>query len=244
MAINLNTSFRTNTWCTVNPTNVPPICNCKYIKCYADLILNISWICMQRDLAYWAAIHCGPTPLPTFFPLCPGTPIKNLLVHALTALDSHSHQATPDVSSQPSTERLPWEATPTAAAHLTTTACEWLWEYSGQQSGRSSVSQSTAAQCPKCSVETLSFVLLRLLFLCLFFIPFVSFQELTFHWTQGVVWERRGRRQQEKMQRMAWQYMWMGIDVCVSAAVVGLVATGYKKCGLAPLTQKVIGLLG
>ena len=36
----------------------------------------------------------------------------------------------------------------------------------------------------------------------------------------------------------------MGIDVCVSAAVVGLVATGYKKCGLAPLTQKVIGLLG
>jgi hypothetical protein len=42
---------------------------------------------------------------------------------------------------------------------------------------------------------------------------------------------------------MAWQYMCIGIGACVSAAVVGLVATGYQKCGLALLTQKVIGLL-
>ena len=78
-------------------------------------------------------IHRGPSPLPTFFPLSTGTPIKNLLVHALTALDSHSHQATPDVSSQPSAERLPRQAKPIIAAHLSTSngLCERV---TGQQS--------------------------------------------------------------------------------------------------------------
>lgn len=136
---------------------------------------------MQRELAccecYSPWSHASATPFSLW---AREQQLKNLLVHALTALDSRSHHTGHLI---PAVDCLAGQ--PITAGHLTTTACDWgcAWEC---ESDRPAVSQPVraAARAPKCSVETLLFC-----FIFCFSWPFLFFSLFHFKSSASIEWQ-------------------------------------------------------
>ena len=91
--------------------------------------------------------------------------------------------------------------------------------------------------------EILSFVLLHLLFLCLFLSPLFHFKSSPS--IEPREWCEKEEEGDNRRRCRGWHGSiceWALMCVSAAAAVVGLAATGYIKCGWALLTQKAIGL--